>query len=155
MTQSSCFNCSSTMPLESTSLQKWRNSEIDSSVAKSDALVMKNHMPALILIYVIWNLGKLLYGGMKDSFSEAENFIEIAIQKQKEQLFAELNRIDVQMMRSVTRVQKSEMAYELHGFLAGNVSIVTGENIKPSYVGDDEAFLRKVSRLLLSRLANA
>ncbi|GAV58897.1 Glucan_synthase domain-containing protein/DUF605 domain-containing protein/FKS1_dom1 domain-containing protein [Cephalotus follicularis] len=36
------------------------------------------------------------------------------------------------------------MAYELHGLLAGNVSIVTGENIKPSYGGHDEAFLRKV-----------
>nr|KYP67853.1 Callose synthase 5 [Cajanus cajan] len=36
------------------------------------------------------------------------------------------------------------MAYELHGLLAGNVSIVTGENIKPSYGGDDEAFLLKV-----------
>ncbi|KAJ4977556.1 hypothetical protein NE237_008336 [Protea cynaroides] len=36
------------------------------------------------------------------------------------------------------------IAYELHGLLAGNVSIVTGENIKPSYGGDDEAFLRKV-----------
>ncbi|KAK1591311.1 hypothetical protein Q3G72_005661 [Acer saccharum] len=33
------------------------------------------------------------------------------------------------------------MAYELHGLLAGNV---TGENIKPCYGGDDEAFLRKV-----------
>lgn len=38
----------------------------------------------------------------------------------------------------------SQMAYELHGLLNGNVSIVTGENIKPSYGGDDEAFLRKV-----------
>ncbi|XLR11687.1 hypothetical protein HN51_048423, partial [Arachis hypogaea] len=36
------------------------------------------------------------------------------------------------------------MAYELHGIMAGNVSIVTGENIKPSYGGDEEAFLRKV-----------
>ncbi|XP_052191392.1 callose synthase 5 isoform X2 [Diospyros lotus] len=36
------------------------------------------------------------------------------------------------------------MAYELHGLLAGNVSIVTGENIRPSYGGDDESFLRKV-----------
>ncbi|KAK7350887.1 hypothetical protein VNO77_09920 [Canavalia gladiata] len=36
------------------------------------------------------------------------------------------------------------MAHELNGLLAGNVSIVTGENIKPSYGGDDEAFLRKV-----------
>ncbi|XP_065874935.1 callose synthase 5-like [Euphorbia lathyris] len=36
------------------------------------------------------------------------------------------------------------MAYELHGLLAGNVSIVTGENIMPSYGGDNEAFLRKI-----------
>ncbi|KAK8658810.1 hypothetical protein V6N13_029031 [Hibiscus sabdariffa] len=36
------------------------------------------------------------------------------------------------------------MAYELQGLLAGNVSVVTGENIKPSYGGDGEAFLRKV-----------
>ncbi|XP_071914345.1 callose synthase 5 [Coffea arabica] len=36
------------------------------------------------------------------------------------------------------------MAYELQGLLAGNVSIVTGENIRPSYGGDDESFLRKV-----------
>ncbi|KAL4347308.1 hypothetical protein GQ457_17G019710 [Hibiscus cannabinus] len=37
-----------------------------------------------------------------------------------------------------------KMAYELQGLLAGNVSVVTGENIKPSYGGDSEAFLRKV-----------
>lgn len=36
------------------------------------------------------------------------------------------------------------MAYELHGLLAGNVSVVTGENIMSSYGGDDEAFLQKV-----------
>ncbi|PKA48277.1 Callose synthase 5 [Apostasia shenzhenica] len=36
------------------------------------------------------------------------------------------------------------MAYELHSLLAGNVSVVTGENIRPSYGGDDEAFLKKV-----------
>ncbi|XP_013617832.1 PREDICTED: callose synthase 5-like [Brassica oleracea var. oleracea] len=36
-----------------------------------------------------------------------------------------------------------QMAYELHCLLAGNVSIVTGKNIKPSYGGDDEAFLLK------------
>ncbi|KAK4484062.1 hypothetical protein RD792_011281 [Penstemon davidsonii] len=40
--------------------------------------------------------------------------------------------------------EAANMAYELHGLLAGNVSIVTGENIKPSYGGDDESFLRKV-----------
>jgi len=36
------------------------------------------------------------------------------------------------------------MAYELHGMLAGNVSVVTGENIKPAYGGDEESFLRKI-----------
>ncbi|XP_026428210.1 callose synthase 5-like [Papaver somniferum] len=36
------------------------------------------------------------------------------------------------------------MANELDGLLAGIISIVTGENIKPSYAGEDEAFLRKV-----------
>ena len=45
------------------------------------------------------------------------------------------------MLTLATTIQ---MAYELHGLLAGNVSIVTGENIKPSYGGDDESFLRKV-----------
>ncbi|WVZ66590.1 hypothetical protein U9M48_015785 [Paspalum notatum var. saurae] len=36
------------------------------------------------------------------------------------------------------------MAYELHGLLTGNVSIVTEENIRPSYGGDEEAFLKNV-----------
>ncbi|KAK7361282.1 hypothetical protein VNO77_03332 [Canavalia gladiata] len=37
------------------------------------------------------------------------------------------------------------LVYELHGLLAGNISILTGENIKPSYGVDDEAFLRNVA----------
>ncbi|KAH9320865.1 hypothetical protein KI387_015504, partial [Taxus chinensis] len=36
------------------------------------------------------------------------------------------------------------MAYELHGMFAGNISVITGENIKPAYGGDDESFLEKV-----------
>lgn len=36
------------------------------------------------------------------------------------------------------------MAFELYGMLAGNVSPMTGENVKPAYGGDDEAFLVKV-----------
>ncbi|WOK98407.1 callose synthase 3-like [Canna indica] len=36
------------------------------------------------------------------------------------------------------------MAFELYGMLAGNVSPMTGENIKPAYGGDKEAFLTKV-----------
>ena len=36
------------------------------------------------------------------------------------------------------------MAFELYGMLAGNVSPLTGENIKPAYGGDEEAFLKKV-----------
>ncbi|XAR54308.1 1,3-beta-glucan synthase [Bertholletia excelsa] len=36
------------------------------------------------------------------------------------------------------------MAFELYGMLAGNVSPMTGENTKPAYGGEEEAFLRKV-----------
>ncbi|KAK9061500.1 hypothetical protein SSX86_018682 [Deinandra increscens subsp. villosa] len=36
------------------------------------------------------------------------------------------------------------MAFELYGMLAGNVSPMTGENVKPAYGGDEEAFLTKV-----------
>lgn len=37
-----------------------------------------------------------------------------------------------------------KMAFELYGMLAGNVSPMTGENVKPAYGGEDEAFLKKV-----------
>ncbi|XP_024013843.1 uncharacterized protein LOC18021056 isoform X2 [Eutrema salsugineum] len=47
--------------------------------------------------------------GMKDSFNEADSFIEIAIQKQKEQLSSELSRIDAQMMRNVSGMQQLEL----------------------------------------------
>ncbi|KAA8528138.1 hypothetical protein F0562_035611 [Nyssa sinensis] len=36
------------------------------------------------------------------------------------------------------------MAFELYGMLAGSVSSLTGENVKPAYGGEEEAFLRKV-----------
>ncbi|EPS69913.1 hypothetical protein M569_04848, partial [Genlisea aurea] len=36
------------------------------------------------------------------------------------------------------------MAFELCGMLSGDVSPVTGENVKPTYGGDEEAFLKKV-----------
>jgi len=36
------------------------------------------------------------------------------------------------------------MAFELYGMLAGNVSSMTGEHIKPAYGGEEEVFLRKV-----------
>ncbi|KAJ8759965.1 hypothetical protein K2173_010821 [Erythroxylum novogranatense] len=36
------------------------------------------------------------------------------------------------------------MAFELYGVLAGNVSPMTGENVKPAYGGDEEVFLKKV-----------
>ncbi|XWS52424.1 hypothetical protein CRYUN_Cryun11dG0069900 [Craigia yunnanensis] len=36
------------------------------------------------------------------------------------------------------------MAFELYGMLAGNVSPMTGENVKPAYGGEEEAFLTKV-----------
>jgi len=37
-----------------------------------------------------------------------------------------------------------QMASELHGMLAGNVSMVTGDNMKPAYGGEDESFLTLV-----------
>lgn len=37
-----------------------------------------------------------------------------------------------------------QMAFELYGMLAGNVSPMTGENVKPAYGGEEDAFLRKV-----------
>jgi len=37
-----------------------------------------------------------------------------------------------------------QMASELHGMLAGNVSMVTGDNMKPVYGGEDESFLTLV-----------
>lgn len=36
------------------------------------------------------------------------------------------------------------MAFEVYGMLAGNVSPMTGENVKPAYGGEDEAFLKRV-----------
>ncbi|KAI3793693.1 hypothetical protein L1987_36313 [Smallanthus sonchifolius] len=36
------------------------------------------------------------------------------------------------------------MAFELYGMLAGNVSLMTVENVKPAYGGDEEAFFTKV-----------
>lgn len=41
-------------------------------------------------------------------------------------------------------VVQYQMASELHGMLAGNVSMVTGDNMKPAYGGDDESFLSLV-----------
>ncbi|XP_010550646.1 PREDICTED: uncharacterized protein LOC104821450 [Tarenaya hassleriana] len=46
---------------------------------------------------------------MKDSLNQADTFIEIAIQKQKEQLSAELSKIDARMMRNVTGMQQLEL----------------------------------------------
>ncbi|PKI61072.1 hypothetical protein CRG98_018517 [Punica granatum] len=39
---------------------------------------------------------------------------------------------------------QQEMAFELYGMLAGNVSPMTGENIKPAHGSEEEAFSRKV-----------
>ncbi|KAI3511129.1 hypothetical protein L1887_18273 [Cichorium endivia] len=45
------------------------------------------------------------------------------------------------------------MAYELYGMLAGSVSSVTGENIKPAYGGEKEAFLMKVVTPIYNTIA--
>lgn len=45
------------------------------------------------------------------------------------------------------------MAFELYGMLAGSVSPMTGETIKPAYGGSDEAFLRKVVTPIYNTIA--
>lgn len=47
----------------------------------------------------------------------------------------------------------SQMAFELYGMLAGSVSSVTGENIKPAYGGEKEAFLMKVVTPIYNTIA--
>ncbi|KAL2461368.1 Callose synthase 2 [Abeliophyllum distichum] len=45
------------------------------------------------------------------------------------------------------------MAFELYGMLAGSVSPMTGEHIKPAYGGENEAFLRKVVTPIYNTIA--
>jgi callose synthase len=45
------------------------------------------------------------------------------------------------------------MAYELYGMLAGSVSPMTGEHVKPAYGGEPEAFLKKVVTPIYETLA--
>ncbi|GMP41996.1 hypothetical protein CsSME_00011891 [Camellia sinensis var. sinensis] len=52
-----------------------------------------------------------------------------------------------------TPLNLSWMAFELYGMLAGNVSPVTGEHIKPTYGGEEEAFLKKVVTPIYNMIA--
>ena len=45
------------------------------------------------------------------------------------------------------------MAFELYGMLAGSVSPMTGENVKPAYGGEEEVFLRKVITPIYNTIA--
>ena len=45
------------------------------------------------------------------------------------------------------------MAFELYGMLAGKVSPTTGENVKPTYGGDEESSLRKVVTIIYELIA--
>ncbi|MED6221155.1 Callose synthase 1, variant 2 [Stylosanthes scabra] len=45
------------------------------------------------------------------------------------------------------------MAFELYGILAGSVSQLTGEPVKPAYGGDNEAFLMKVVKPIYDTIA--
>lgn len=45
------------------------------------------------------------------------------------------------------------MAFELYNMLARKVSTMTGENVKPAYGGDDEAFLTKVVTPIYNTIA--
>ncbi|KAM0886385.1 hypothetical protein ACQ4PT_029729 [Festuca glaucescens] len=46
-----------------------------------------------------------------------------------------------------------EMAFEMYGMLAGNVSALTGEYVKPAYGGEKEAFLKKVITPIYTTIA--
>ncbi|KAL8241410.1 hypothetical protein R6Q59_014764 [Mikania micrantha] len=41
-------------------------------------------------------------------------------------------------------IDELQMAFEIYGVLAGNVSPMTGEDVKPAYGGEEEAFLKEV-----------
>lgn len=45
------------------------------------------------------------------------------------------------------------MAFELYGMLAGNVSPLTGEPVKPAYGGENEAFLMKIIKPIYDTIA--
>lgn len=45
------------------------------------------------------------------------------------------------------------MAFELYGMLAGSVSPMTGEHVKPAYGGEEEAFLWKVVKPIYDTIA--
>ncbi|KAJ6749130.1 INACTIVE UBIQUITIN CARBOXYL-TERMINAL HYDROLASE 53-LIKE [Salix purpurea] len=63
----------------------------------------------------------------KDQMHQVETFIEIAIQRQKEQLSIELSKIDAQIMRIVTGMQQLELKLE-------SVSAFDYQSILPSLV---------------------
>lgn len=48
------------------------------------------------------------------------------------------------ILQLIFEILSVQMAFELYGMLAGNVSPMTGENVKPAYGGEEEAFLQKV-----------
>ncbi|WVZ01425.1 hypothetical protein V8G54_027494 [Vigna mungo] len=49
--------------------------------------------------------------------------------------------------------ETKQMAFELYGMLAGNVSPLTGEPVKPAYGGENEAFLMKVVKPIYDVIA--
>ncbi|XP_057514658.1 LOW QUALITY PROTEIN: uncharacterized protein LOC130796340 [Actinidia eriantha] len=58
-------------------------------------------------------LGDDDYWRTKDYLHQVDSFIEVAIQKQKEQLATELSKLDARMMRSLTGMQQLEVKLEL------------------------------------------
>ena len=45
------------------------------------------------------------------------------------------------------------MVFELYGVVAGSISSMTGEHIKPAYGGEKEAFLWKVVKPIYDTIA--
>lgn len=54
------------------------------------------------------------------------------------------DKLCYEILVTIMKILSVQMAFELYGMLAGNVSPMTGENVKPAYGGDEEAFLKKV-----------
>ncbi|KAM0886388.1 hypothetical protein ACQ4PT_029729 [Festuca glaucescens] len=59
----------------------------------------------------------------------------------------------VRQFKTALLQRLERMAFEMYGMLAGNVSALTGEYVKPAYGGEKEAFLKKVITPIYTTIA--
>ncbi|KAF7835954.1 callose synthase 1-like [Senna tora] len=83
---------------------------------------------------------QVMFGFQKDS-----------VENQREHLILLLANVHIR--HNPKPDQQPKMAFELYGMLAGNVSPLTGEPVKPAYGGDNEAFLMKVIKPIYDTIA--